>query len=800
MVEDTTLRRSDRGMGIVSKVKNSKTQFLLVGVLAVGLIFGVLSLTYAAETPLHDEAPGTVITFSGKEWIILEQMPNGETYILLKDPDYRRAFDPDDTNLFNPSDQNNIAYYLNTTFYQSLSQKALISDHSWDRVSVNNSMNDSTDYGNVTCKIGLISFREYQKYSSYYNGDMLLHSDSYPWWTRTPLTEYSWGVYFVTPKGFLSQYSANQSNVAVRPALYLKPGTLIDENKEVTYGRPDTPTNLSASSQSPNAVNLTWQAVNGVAGYRIYRDDNMIAETVSTTYTDDTVLPGMTYSYSISAYNTDDLESKRSAPVTVTTPPATPTGLCGSAAGRTVTLTWEGPGNPRYIVQRSVNGIDYTQVVEVTEESFTETNDLWGTTYYYRVAQKGQDGAVSAYSDAVQITTERVPAPTGLTAIREDNNIDLSWNVVDGVDTYIVERSTDGETWEAIATVTTTTYTDVIEDTGIGYLYRVRADGGNMVSDPSNVAEISPPISPPYNLQVSVQGKSVTLTWEASEDAVSYIIERSMDGISWEQIKEQSGLVYQEVAPRWEITYQYRVITKTAEGHISAPSDPVQVTIPSIPVPKNLKASVTENKITLTWDAVPGVNRYHLQRSTNGIFWNNLTYVNGTTYTDRDLEWDQTYYYRVKSVDGDQESDYTAPVTAKTEPKLMPSAPKLSYSVDKTNIKLSWDAQDVSGYRVYINDELVDELPGNATSYSFTGEAGQTYKIKVEAFNPYGTANTELTVRIGSFTTPEPAEMAGDVATNAIAVFGSIGGLLALSLALRGAGPLVDAARKVIGL
>ena len=169
----------------------------------------------------------------------------------------------------------------------------------------------------------------------------------------------------------------------------------------------------------------------------------MIAEVdkTSTTYTDDTSLPGTTYIYSISAYNTDDQESERSAPVTVTTPPATPTGLSGNAVERTVTLTWEGPGNPCYIVQRSSNGTDYTQVAEVTEESFTETNDLWGTTYYYRVAQKGQDGNISAYSEAVQVTTEPVPAPTGLIAAMEGMNINLSWQAVEGIDTYIVKRA-----------------------------------------------------------------------------------------------------------------------------------------------------------------------------------------------------------------------------------------------------------------------------------------------------------------------------------------------------------------------
>jgi hypothetical protein len=180
-------------VSIVNKVKNSRIRYLLVGVLVVGLVFGVLSLTYAAETALHDEAPGTIITFSGKQWIILEQMPNGETYILLYDKGSGMAFDPDKTQLFDPSDPNNIAYYLNNDFLNSLSQRHLISEHSWDRVSVNFSDSlDGTDYGNVTCSIGLISYREAEKYSTYYPINYWGW-----WWTRTPRTESSVTVWCV---------------------------------------------------------------------------------------------------------------------------------------------------------------------------------------------------------------------------------------------------------------------------------------------------------------------------------------------------------------------------------------------------------------------------------------------------------------------------------------------------------------------------------------------------------------------------------------------------------------------------
>jgi hypothetical protein len=361
-------------VSIVNRVMNSKGRYLLVGVLVVGFLFGALSLTYASETLLHDEAPGTVITFSGKQWIILEQMPNGETYILLEevDRDYRSGFDYDGTNLFDSSDTNNVAYYLNNDFYNSLSQKELISEHSWDRISVRYSdRQDDANQGNVICKVGLLSYREYEKYSTCYNGNILFPHYSSAWLTRTP-TDNSSKVWFISSiDGYMRETWAYNINNRAVPALYLKSNVLIEQNKVVVgrINKPNIPADLSASSQSPNAVTLTWQAntEEDLAGYRVYRGTSLVAETALTTYTDDTAQPGMTYSYSISAYNTDDQESEKSAPVTVTTPPAIPTGLSGNASGRTVSLTWQGPGNPSYLVQRSSDGTDYIQVAGVGE-------------------------------------------------------------------------------------------------------------------------------------------------------------------------------------------------------------------------------------------------------------------------------------------------------------------------------------------------------------------------------------------------------------------------------------------------
>ncbi|WP_423218586.1 fibronectin type III domain-containing protein [Syntrophothermus lipocalidus] len=1008
------------------------------------------------------------------QWVILEQMPNGETYILLKDKIGAMAFDPNNTILFDPNDTNNIAYYLNNTFYNSLSQKDLIAEHSWDRLSVKASDKpDGTDFGNITCKVGLISFREYQRYLNIIPS----MSNVIWWWTRTPVSydydnNHVWVVINAdkTLSIAYANYYDNLGRGIIRPALYLKSGTVIDRNKVVigVAGTPPVPpVGISASVESSTSVNISWQANTeaDLAGYKIYRNNTEIAnvDKTVTRYNDITVAPGITYTYEITAYNTSNLESARSSPITVTTPPATPTGVTGQATGRNITLTWQGPGNPQYIIERSNDGISFTQVAEVTQASFTETAPLWGTTYYYRVAQKGQDGTISAFSDPVQVMTDPVPVPSNLTAVLDGKNVKLSWQSANGINDYIVERSTDNITWSSLANVSNaTSYTDEVTDpnttyyyrvrsdggngqlsepsntavittppaaptgltataagrnisltwsgsagaasyviqrstdgasfsqiaevtvtsyldsaldwnttyyyrvfaksesgllsspsntaqvktapappanlrasvyynnvtltwdssagaesytiqrsldgdewaevcttsetsytdeslgwgitfryrvtaksadglvsepsavmattenvpapsnltarlegtdvtlswqaaphvnmyliersmdgqtweflveishittytdTGLNlsndYYYRVRSDGGNQISGPSNVVKVTMPPAAPTDLQASVNGKSVTLSWTGSANA-SYIVERSTDGSVWEQVAEvpETETTYQDTAPRWETTYNYRVLAKNSGGMISEPSESVQATTSAIPVPQNLKASVSGNAITVKWDAVAGIGQYKVERSVDGASWREVTLTDENYFTDNDLEWETTYYYRVRSMDSDQESDPSQPVSVKTAQKPIPAAPRLAFSVDNTRIGVSWNYQNVTGYRIYVDGKLVEELPGSSVNYAFEGEPGETYEISVEAYNAYGEASSTITVTVGRLRGPGAATMARDLAETTTVVIGSMGGLLALALGIKGSGMLMGILRLIIG-
>ena len=92
---------------------------------------------------------------------------------------------------------------------------------------------------------------------------------------------------------------------------------------------PTVPTGLTATSVTASAVALSWTASTdnvGVAGYTVYRNGAAIGTTggTSTTYTDSTVAPSTSYSYTVDAFDGAGNHSAQSVALPVTTPAAPP--------------------------------------------------------------------------------------------------------------------------------------------------------------------------------------------------------------------------------------------------------------------------------------------------------------------------------------------------------------------------------------------------------------------------------------------------------------------------------------------
>src|SRR3989338_1538401 len=173
---------------------------------------------------------------------------------------------------------------------------------------------------------------------------------------------------------------------------------------------PNTPTTLFAptaltATPATDRINLSWNAVAGATGYKLYRgtsgrvsDLSLLDSPSCTSFTNTSVVAGTTYYYSVSAYNPSG-DSFRSAIVSTTftgtpppppTAPAAPTNVRATAVSPTqVNVTWNTvSGATHYTIGRSTGTTvtSTTYLGRIETNSYTDTNASPNTSYSYAVS------------------------------------------------------------------------------------------------------------------------------------------------------------------------------------------------------------------------------------------------------------------------------------------------------------------------------------------------------------------------------------------------------------------------------
>ena len=297
---------------------------------------------------------------------------------------------------------------------------------------------------------------------------------------------------------------------------------------------PAKPTGLSATA-SHNQVVLTWDdpdddTITGYVILRRVRENDVGGEfselvpdtgTAATTYTDDTVQAGTTYTYRIKAINEHGV-SERSLWFHIDTPsapvPAKPTGLSATATHDQVVLTWDDPNDDSitgYVILRRVRendvGGEFSELVPDTgtaATTYTDDTVQAGITYTYRIKAINEHG-VSERSLWFHIDTpaapERPAKPTGLSATATHDRVVLTWDDPgdDSITGYVIlrrvrENDVGGEFSVLVADTGTaaTTYTDDTVAAGITYTYRIKAINEHGVSERSLWFHIDTPAAP----------------------------------------------------------------------------------------------------------------------------------------------------------------------------------------------------------------------------------------------------------------------------------------------------------------
>ena len=161
--------------------------------------------------------------------------------------------------------------------------------------------------------------------------------------------------------------------------------------------------------------------------------------------------------------------------------------------------------------------------------------------------------------------------------------------------------------------------------------------------------------------------------------------------------------------------------------------------------PKITKLENVNGGIKLTWNAVPGAERYRVYVKTS-TGWLNLGHTTGTSFVYAGAKSGYTYTFTVRCVNGGNNAFTSSFYAAGWRQKFIAS-PKIT-KLENVNggIKLTWNAvPGAERYRVYVKTDAGWKNIGTTAGNGFTwteAKAGQTYIFTVRCVNAANNAFT----------------------------------------------------------
>ncbi|HSX33757.1 MAG TPA: hypothetical protein VLF91_05480 [Candidatus Saccharimonadales bacterium] len=596
------------------------------------------------------------------------------------------------------------------------------------------------------------------------------------------------GVLYTTVPGAATTYNDNNLSdattyqyvvVAVDAAGNQSPASGAASITTADATAPSVPTGLSATALNSTAILLSWQPASdnvGVAGYNIFRNGTLLAVVSNgTSYQDSGLLSGLSYQYTVVAFDAAGNASAESLSASATTPdviaPSAPTGLTAIATSSSqVSLQWQAAsdnvGVAGYTIYR--NNIALTTV---TSTSYVDSGLSDATTYTYSVVAFDASGNTSAASTSVSATTPDVTPPSvpvGLTASAGTNGTTITLHWQPASDNLAVAGYNIYRGGVKIATVNSdASYQDSGLVSGVSYTYSVNAfdaasnQSGLSVGATTTTLDVMAPNAPTGVAATNLSAHQVTISWQLASDNVAVTGYRLYRGGSL--IATVTGLSYTDSGLTDATAYTYSVAAFDAAGNQSPLSLAVTATTPDVTppsVPVGLAASaISSSQINVSWAASSdnlAVAGYKLYRG--GAL---VATISGTSYSDTGLVDSTTYQYTVLAFDaaGNQSAASLA-VSATTKDGTPPAKPTnfKGTAVSPTEIDLSWTASTdnvaVTGYHLYRKGVLIATL-GLVTSYQDTGVTANTaYTYKLEAFDAASNVSAQATS--ASITTPAP--------------------------------------------
>lgn len=500
---------------------------------------------------------------------------------------------------------------------------------------------------------------------------------------------------------------------------------------------------LSAKSLDYDTIQVKWEAVKGVTGYKVYRKKptdtkyTALKTTTGTSFKDTTAQVGQEYYYTVRAYvnstnNLGDYDKKGIKGVAVPKQPKLVS--AESKDFNAIKITWEKvDGASGYnIYRKATTDKCYKQIGEVTGNKTFTTTDLSATTgvkYQYTVrAYKNRSGKayLGGYDSNGITATACTNAPTIKSSVSTTSSkLKLSWSAVNGATGYKVYRKVDGaKSYKLLKTINgngNTEFADSGLECGVKYYYIVKGfrtvDNKDYIGFGSTAyLGMTNPAQPGLKSATSVSYNTISLEWTKVDGATGYEVYRKTTGVYKKigTVTGQTTVTFKDENAVTGVKYQYTVRavcekngvkrSSTYENYIHGTAYPSNPTVTSV-------SSVEYDAIELKWNKVDGANGYKVFRklSSDKNYKEVAVIYNGQTteYIDKNLTCGTSYQYIVKSYRYENGKEYVSGHNTGMKCTAVPKEPKVKVvSTDYNALSISWDKiNGATGYRVYFKKD-----------------------------------------------------------------------------------------------
>ena len=453
----------------------------------------------------------------------------------------------------------------------------------------------------------------------------------------------------------------------------------------------------ASQGEFPDSVKVEWIKTEYYANFVVLRSSSEngiympITEKINTIEIEDkqNIVEGVSYYYKVQGYNNIGTAMFLTEPTE---------GFAGSGGGflppkdikittgestTSLELSWLRVGGAKsYEIARSEDNTNFDIIDAVPYLSYEDKNVTVGKKYYYQITSLDKDGIPSPdRSKTVEGSLFGADLNLSTESGAYADKIVLTWQPYEYAAEYVLYRSTTsgimGEVVETFKKSDTMEYTDIDVVATDLYYYSIVYQNDSGAKDQSATVrnylktDNAPAKPTGFTASQGVNPKTVELKWNAVEGATCYEIARSISETGpWEIVAKtdkDSGITsYDDEVPNDSYTYFYTVtgfnpapgiVSDVKEGWANKP--PVNITA----------SSSFGDKVTLTWDRVPGARSYmiNFSRTEDGTYG-----LAGTAYPSSS---EQVSFDHIYDIGANLEQDLFYKVSVTTSGQSLPSEP-----------------------------------------------------------------------------------------------------------------------------